>query len=515
MEKMPYNVLSSEAYIIYLRKSRADNPDESVEEILAKHEEMLQELAERELGGRIPEHCIFREVVSGETIDERPEMLKVLSAIENPAVKMILVIEPQRLSRGDLEDCGRIVNAFRYSKTKVMTTMMTYDLTNKMHRKFFEQELMRGNDFLEYTKEILLRGRILSVKKGNYIGNTAPFGYDKIMDDIGPTLEPNEYADVVRLAFDMYINQEKTPLQIARHLDSIGVKPMKGEIWEKSSIRAMLKNEHYAGWVRFGGHKTERFYENGQTVKKRNMPVDPKEVIIAKGRHTALVSQEMFDAVQGKFKNNPRAKWDAPLTNVLSGLFFCSKCEKAISRHPYKRARDRYECRNRNGCGSKSAPVDEVLDSVIYALENEELPELEIKLKNNDGKSIVIQQKQLENLRAELVELQEQEENQYDLLERKTYTEEVFEKRNKALHVKMDAVKTKIYEVSRNIPKEIDYQDKIVRLQDAISGLRNENITPLTKNKLLKAIIERIDYEFISHEGKGKTRYRLHIRLRL
>lgn len=515
MEKIPYNVLSSEAYIIYLRKSRADNPDESVEEVLAKHEEMLQELAERELGGRIPEHCIYREVVSGETIDERPEMGKVLSAIENPAVKMILVVEPQRLSRGDLEDCGRIVNAFRYSKTKVMTTMMTYDLTNKMHRKFFEQELMRGNDFLEYTKEILLRGRISSVKKGNYIGNTAPFGYNKKMDDIGPTIEPNEYADAVRLVFDMYVNQEKTPLQIARHLDSIGVKPMKGKIWEKSSIRAILKNEHYAGWVYFGSHKTERFYENGQTVKKRNMPVDPNEVIIEKGRHTALVSQELFDAAQSKFKNNPKAKWDAPLSNVLSGLFFCSKCGKAIARHPYKRARDRYECRNRNGCGSKSAPVDDVVDAVIYALENEKLPELKTKLKNNDGKSHIIQQKQLEKLRAELVELQEQEENQYELLEKKRYTEEVFERRNKALHVKMDELKSKIYEVSRNIPKEIDYQDKIVKLTDAISGLRNDDITPAAKNKLLRAIIERIDYEFIAHGGKGKTQYKLHIRLRL
>lgn len=515
MEKIPYNVLSSEAYIIYLRKSRADNPDESVEEILAKHEQMLQELAERELGGRIPEHCIFREVVSGETIDERPEMGKVLSAIENPAVKMVLVVEPQRLSRGDLEDCGRVVNAFRYSKTQVMTTMMTYDLTNKMHRKFFEQELMRGNDFLEYTKEILLRGRILSVKKGNYIGNTAPFGYNKKMDDIGPTIEPNEYADAVRLVFDMYVNQDKTPLEIARHLDSIGVKPLKSKIWEKCSIRAILKNMHYAGWVVFGGHKTERFYENGQTVKKRNMPVDPGEVIIERGRHTALVSQELFDAAQAKFKNNPRAKWDAPLTNILSGMFFCSKCGKAIARHPYKRAKDRYECRNRNGCGSKSVPVDEVLDAVIYALENEKLPELKVKLKNNDGKSHIIQQRQLEKLRAELVELQEQEENQYDLLERKKYTEEIFEKRNKALHVKMDEVKSRIYEVSRNIPKEIDYQDKIIKLQNAIDGLRNENITPLAKNKLLKAIIERIDYEFIAHEGKGKTSYRLHIRLRL
>lgn len=515
MEKMPYNVLSTEAYIIYLRKSRADSQDESVEEILAKHEEMLQELAERELGGRIPEHCIFREVVSGETIEERPEMQKVLSAIENPAVARVLVVEPQRLSRGDLEDCGRVVNAFRYSKTKVMTLQMTYDLSNKMHRKFFEQELMRGNDYLEYTKEILLRGRILSVQKGSYIGNIAPFGFDKDMDDVGPTLKHNNDTEAVRLVFDMYVNQDKTPLQIARHLDSLGVKPMKGKIWDKSTIRVMLKNKHYAGWVVFGGHKTERFYENGQTIKKRNMPVDPDEVIISKGRHTPIVSQELFDAAQAKFTNNPKAKWDAPLRNILSGIMFCSKCGKAIALHPYKKAKDRYECRNRNGCGSKSATVEDVLKSVQFALENEELPNLETRLKNDDGKSLVIQQKQLEKLRAELNELLEQEENQYDLLERKKYTEEVFEKRNKALHVKMDEVKSRIYEVSKNMPKEIDYQDKIIKLKDAIRGISNENISPEAKNKLLKTIIERIDYEFLANEGHGKTRYRLHIKLRL
>lgn len=515
MEKLPYNVLSTEAYIIYLRKSRADNQDESVEEILAKHEQMLQELAERELGGRIPDHCIFREVVSGETIDERPEMKKVLGMIENPAIKMVLVVEPQRLSRGDLEDCGRVVNAFRYSKTKVMTTMMTYDLSNKMHRKFFEQELMRGNDFLEYTKEILLRGRILSVQKGSYIGNIAPFGFDKDIDDVGPTLKHNDDTEAVRLVFDMFVNQDKTPLQIARHLDSLGVKPMKGVIWEKSTIRAMLKNKHYAGWVVFGGHKTERFYENGQTVKRRNMPVDPDEVIIAKGRHTPIVSPELFDAAQAKFTKSPRNKINLPLRNILSGLMFCSKCGKAIALHPYKRAKDRYECRNRNGCGSKSSPVEDVLASVLYALENEELPKLEVKLKNNDGRSLVIQQRQLEKLREELAELHEQEENQYDLLERKKYTEEVFEKRNKALHVKMDAIKSRIYDVSKNMPKEIDYQDKIVKLGDAIAAMRNENITPLAKNKLLKAIIKRIDYEYLNYEGHGKVRYRLHIQLRL
>lgn len=511
--KIPYNVLSSEAYIIYLRKSRADNPEESVEEVLAKHEEMLQSLAEKELGGRIPESCIYREVVSGETIEERPEVNRVLELIENPAVKMVLVVEPARLSRGDLEDCGKIVNAFRYSNTKVMTLTMTYDLQNKMHRKFFEQELLRGNDFLEYTKEILYRGRVLSVQKGNYIGNIAPFGYDKAIIDDGPSLKPNDDADAVRLAFDMFVNQGKSYLEIARHLDSIGVKPMKGDIWEKSSIRFMLKNVHYVGKVKFGEHRTEKVYSEGKLIKQRNMPSDPEEVVIAKGKHLPLVTQEIFDKAQEMLNNNPRAKWDAPLKNVLAGLMFCSKCGKAIALHPYKRARDRYNCRNRNGCGSKSAPVDEVIEAVIFALEHEELPNLEVKLKNDDGKSYVIQQKQIKKMKEELDEMLIQEQKQYVLLEKEIYSEEVFMRRNKELHAEMEELRSRIFEASKVLPKEVDYEGKIVTLKNAISSLRDDSISVEAKNKLLKTIIKRIDYEYIAWEGKGKVRYKLHIEL--
>ena len=60
-----------EYYLIYLRKSRQDDPNETVEEVLEKHETMLQEFALKEFGGRIPEENIYREVVSGESIDDR------------------------------------------------------------------------------------------------------------------------------------------------------------------------------------------------------------------------------------------------------------------------------------------------------------------------------------------------------------------------------------------------------------------------------------------------------------
>lgn len=73
-----------EEVINYLRKSRSDDPLLTVEEVLSKHEAMLDEWTEKHLGGVVPEENKFREVVSGETIAERPEINRVLRLIESP-----------------------------------------------------------------------------------------------------------------------------------------------------------------------------------------------------------------------------------------------------------------------------------------------------------------------------------------------------------------------------------------------------------------------------------------------
>lgn len=66
--------ISINEIIMYLRKSRSDDPYMTVEEVLARHERQLQDYALSSFGSIIPEERIFREVVSGETIADRPVM---------------------------------------------------------------------------------------------------------------------------------------------------------------------------------------------------------------------------------------------------------------------------------------------------------------------------------------------------------------------------------------------------------------------------------------------------------
>ena len=138
--------LRPDQILIYLRKSRTDDPAWTGSETVAKHETMLDDWCRRNLGELVPECNRFREIVSGETISARPEVQKVLRLIEQPQFRAVLIVEPQRLSRGDLEDIGRLTKLLRYTQTIVITLQFIYDLTDERDREYFERELMRGSE---------------------------------------------------------------------------------------------------------------------------------------------------------------------------------------------------------------------------------------------------------------------------------------------------------------------------------------------------------------------------------
>ena len=119
----------------YGRKSRTDDPLLSVEEVLDKHDKIIEEYANKHFGGPIPEENKYREVGSAESLDSRPEILRLLKAVENPGIKGVAVVEVQRLSRGDLEDAGRLIRILRYTNTYVITPMKIYDLRDDMYRQ--------------------------------------------------------------------------------------------------------------------------------------------------------------------------------------------------------------------------------------------------------------------------------------------------------------------------------------------------------------------------------------------
>lgn len=488
---------SIEIWLIYLRKSRQDDPNQTVEEVLSKHETQLQEYAERELGGRIPEENIYREVVSGESIDEREQIQKVLARIEEPDVVGVLVIEPQRLSRGDLEDCGRLISSFRFTHTQVATPTMIYNLENKMERKFFQDELLRGRDYLEYTKEILWRGRMAAAKRGCYTSYRAPYGYNRIKIGRDWTLEPNDDADTVRMMFEWYVKEGLTPYGIARRLNDMGYKSALGNPWGRDTIRDILQNEHYIGKVVFNEYATTWVVEHGERIQKRLK--QPEEAVIrSEGKHPGIVAPELFEAAQARRAKNPRVKYDDELINVFAGILCCAKCGKILTLERKKEGGQfkyspRYLCRHKPQC-YKSAKAQEIEQAILFALEHTTLQDIQDKIANGEGNAANIQKQRLAKLSKQMEEYKEQEDNQYDLLERKKYTQEVFDRRNAALRKKMDECEKEIHLTRASMPKNVDYGNVEVKLKEAIATLKDPDASNRKKNNLLRAVIDRIEY---------------------
>ena len=502
-------------YLIYLRKSRSDSPLESVEEVLEKHEKQLQDFAVRTFGQPIPEENIFREVVSGETIADRPEMKNVLSRIESNNIEGVLVIEPQRLSRGDLVDCGNIIRAFKYTNTKILTPTKTYDLHDRYDEKFFKDELMRGSDYLEYTKEILMRGRLASVADGWFIGSIPPYGYDKMMVREGhkdkPTLKINETeANVVKMVFDMFVNQNLAPHTIAKKLEEMGVTPRKAKHFSQHTVKDILRNPHYLGKVVWNWRKTETTYSDGELVKSR-----PKhdDFLMFEGKHTAIIDEETFKRAQERFGKNPRVSKSKELRNPFARLVFC-QCGRSMSYRTYKnaegveRSAPRLLCQDQTRCGTRSLTFEAMNEAVIEGLKLH-LEDFEVKLKNGDGRSEKLQEERLEHIQTELDELETQQEKLFDFLERGIYDEETFVKRNKTLTEKREELRSTYNKLKSTLPSSINYEDKIVKLSQAIDALNDDTLSAKAKNDFLTAIVEKIVYTNHGAEknhNKGRQR---------
>lgn len=497
---------------IYLRKSRSDDPALTVEEVLEKHEARLQEWAVNTFGEKIPEENILREVVSGETIDDRPEMLRLLSLIESPKIQAVLIVEPQRLSRGDLEDAGRIIKLFRYTNTLICTPPITYDLRDEYARDNFERELKRGNEFLEYQKKIMLRGREQSVKQGNFIGSIAPYGYKKIVVIEGKkkchTLEiVEEQAEVVRMIFDMYVNQNMGRVNIAKHLNDLNIKSAKGGLWKQDAIKDLLENEHYIGKVRWNWRKTVKVVEDGEILAKRPK-TEIGEYMVYDGKQEPIISEELFYAARAKQGRNHRAKPTTKIRNPLAGLLYC-QCGRAMSLRTYKkdgveRNAPRLLCDNQAYCKTSSCLYDDIINRVIDVLE-QCINDFEVRIKNNDDDSIKHHATLMKRLKAKHEELRKKELAQWEKYTEENMPKEIFDALNAKVLKEKEEVQQALCKAAESIPERIDYEDKIYRFKDALEALKDPEVPAAKKNALLKSCIERIDYNRAKAERLKRT----------
>lgn len=507
-------------YAVYVRKSRVDVEAEAHGrgDTLRRHKERLFDLA-RQFNLSIS--AVYEEVVSGETITSRPQMQKLLQSVEQGRFAGVLVMEVERLARGDTIDQGIVARTFQYSGTKIITPSKTYDPASEFDREYFEFGLFMSRREYQTINRRQQAGRAASVREGKWPSNKAPYGYtrEKLKDQKGWTLTPNEHAPVVADVFRWYTYgtltedgsvQRLGTARIVRRLNGLHLPSPGGKDWTNQAVISILRNPAYAGWVRWGKRHQVKRMENGEVTISRPR-AEEGGAILCPGLHSPLLTQETFDMAQQLLRragSHPGPK-SVPLQNPLAGLVKCAQCGRSMVRRPYQNgAKDVLLCPY-TSCptvASDLALVEQVLLSALRSWLGgfeQDAPEDPEFLNQEEmaalNRSIAELQRRLDRLSA-------QEHRAYELVEQSIYAPKVFADRmaelsqnRQTVQKELEVLKKKVDALERVRREPLQAPSTVRYVLDAYDMAR----TPKEKSDLLRSLLDRVEY----HKSTG-GRYR-------
>lgn len=487
----------SALYCAYLRKSRRDQELEALGqgETLARHEQQLRDLAQR-LGVTISKW--YREIVSGDTIADRPQMSKLLSDISAGTWDGVLVMDVDRLARGDSIDQGMVFQALLYSGTLVITPEKIYDPTDESDAEFFEIKLFFGRREYKMINKRMQRGRLQSALDGCYQSPDL-YGYKrvKLQGRKGWSLEivPDQ-ARIVRTIFEWYAygmdGRDVGANSIASRLNALGLVTLRGNPWTPSAVKTILKNPTYAGKIHWNEREQRVKLVDGRRVKSRVLSDTP---ILVDGLHEPIIDAALWNRVSEMMRGHAKRPKSAmrSLVNPFAGLIYCAECGRALQCKSDPTRRGDFIGCVRQGCPTYSAYVyvleDMVLDFMAAWVADYEAS-AEAPAPDPDAQ---IRASALAHQLEQLEALEKQSNRLFDLLEQGVYTVDIYKQRRAELDAKLASAHATVADLRAASRKSPDIGPLIPQIKKVLDVYRSAPSVE-DKNALLRTVIERIEY---------------------
>lgn len=502
---------------IYLRKSRADIEAEERGEgdTLARHRRALLELAKKYSLNVV---AIYEEIMSGDRIIDRPEVQRLLHAVREGQYEAVMVMDLDRLGRGNKMDQGLIQDAFQSSGTLIITPRKVYDLNDELDEDWSDFELFLARHELKIIKRRLQRGRRLSVaQQGRHIAAKPPYGYRR---DENLKLHPDpETAPIVRQIFE-WVAEGLGRRRVARRLNEMGIPAPRGGIWEETAISHIVKNEVYLGHIIWGKRRWRKTAE-GRYKNTRN----PRESwIVYENAHEPLVTEDLWkranEALHRRFRDpgNPNAR----LSNPLAGLVVCGYCGKVLIQSTKRnRKHPRLYCKT-IGCPQRTVALHLVEQRILQVLEQivaheaQESVAQALEEKHEDNGRLVMLERQIAELERELETLNKQKGNLHDLLEQGVYDVQTYLERNQVLAERIEATQERLERFRQEYEDEQQrYKQRheiVPRIRSVLEAYHQGNAEE--KNRLLKSVIEKAVFKR-TPEMKRMDEFELDVFLRI
>ena len=277
----------------------------------------------------------------------RPEFSRMMNDLRDGKINCIIVKDLSRLGRNYLESGEYIEMVFPFFQCRFIAITDRFD--TKYNQADFSVQLKNlANEM--YAKDI--SKKIISVKRnaqeqGKFTSGRAPYGYQIDPEDKQHFVIDEETAPIVRQLFEL-LAEGNTIHGVATIMNERGI-PSPGRVlydrgiattdkyknskWFMQTIRRMLTDEIYLGWMVSG-----RYRSTYQTTGKKGIKKCPREEwIITKGTHEPIVTEDLFNTVQEYFAKTKEAYGQTALYNsknkkgsMFTGHLRCGECGKGM-----------------------------------------------------------------------------------------------------------------------------------------------------------------------------------------
>lgn len=473
---------------MYLRKSRAEELSDTTAETLKRHKETLTNFAkEHELDIVVT----YEEVISGENLYTRTEMLRLLSDVEANKLDAVLCMDIDRLGRGSMSQQGVILETLKAANVKIITPRKTYDLNNDLDEEYTEFQTFFARRELKTIKRRMRQGINKSLQDGGYIANP-PYGYQSCRIGKLPSLVIDKTeAEFVKMIFDLYANKGYGCHTIAETLNQLGAVPKRGANFSRETVKNIIQNQVYLGKIVWNKRKHRR--PDDKNMKHWSIANPKSEWIVSNGIHPAIIDNEIFEKANEILTNRYHPPYfSGKLTNPLAGIVVCARCGGKMERRKFNHSDTVYFICPKAGC-SKMTPfnlIEQTFISTIHSQLNILKSKAFAEVAEDDG----LIQKAISTTNREISTATIQKNKLHDLLEQGVYSTQVFLERKSALDVKISSLnsslknlKTKLANTDQMHLRAVCEKTESVLLSYDSAGIDE-------KNRMLKMIVERSDY---------------------
>ncbi|AJS58189.1 recombinase family protein [Paenibacillus sp. IHBB 10380] len=443
----------------------------------------------------------MKEVASGEKIESRKEMQKLLRHVEDQLYDGVVVMDIDRLGRGENKDWALIKDTFLNSETVIITPNKIYDLEIDNDDVSFDFMSIFARIEYKTIKRRMKQGKEAGAKKSMWTNGKPPFPYyyDKNTRSV---LVDETKRPIYRAIVEKYLNgtnlghiaiwltDNKIPTPYNIEPDG------KNKGSSNITVQRLLASEIHLGYITYGKTRSKR----GQVEL-----VPEEERIKVMGAHEKLKTPEEHEVIMERLlKNrmlNPNSR-----RNIfpLSGLLYCEKCGSRMRfRVGENKKQGQYWsalCYHQYKDGSKCEQHGKVMDADFFNalydriihVDPDILREIELHgSRYSDTQTIIeVKEQELKKQKRALDKL-------HGSYEEDMITKQVFLERKAVRTRQIQKLEEELKDLRKVVVDEGNYPtvEQIYGRIGEFRELWDAAVTSEEKNRALKKLVERIVYD--------------------